>query len=150
VLNCPPVVDRRSAFNEGQINVLRWIADGCPDGVMEGYTYKTTALALETRRLVTVSKKGGVWRAEATDAGRYYLAHGTYPTMPSTTGAADATKPPASRRKRQESSAATAGTLTASCVVQGAAREGQAPAGHGAVGRGRHRRRRDASHRHDR
>lgn len=51
------MVDRRAPLNEGQLDVLRWIADGCPDGVMEGYTYKTTALALQNRQLVTVSKK---------------------------------------------------------------------------------------------
>jgi hypothetical protein len=47
--------------------------------MMTGFTYKTTAIALQNRRLVTVSKRGGVWRAEIVDAGRHYLTHGTYP-----------------------------------------------------------------------
>ncbi|MFW6033847.1 MAG: hypothetical protein ACOC9R_01820 [bacterium] len=73
------MVDLRSPLNARQVDVLRWINDGCPDGVMHGHTYKTVALALQNRRLATVSKKGGVWRAELTDAGRHYLHHGTYP-----------------------------------------------------------------------
>jgi hypothetical protein len=71
----PPLSDR-------QVEVLRWIADGCPDGVMTDFTYKTTAVALQNRRLVTVSKRGGVWRSAIADAGQYYLTHGTYPSPP--------------------------------------------------------------------
>lgn len=65
--------------NPRQLDVLKWIVGGCPAGVMTGFTYKTTAVALQTRRLVKVSRKGGVWRAEATDAGRYFAEHGVYP-----------------------------------------------------------------------
>jgi hypothetical protein len=50
------MVDRRSPLNPGQLEVLRWTADGCPDGLMEGYTYKTRALALQERRLVPISR----------------------------------------------------------------------------------------------
>lgn len=46
---------------------------------MTGTTFKTTAIALQNRRLVTVSRKGGVWKAAATDAGRYFVANGSYP-----------------------------------------------------------------------
>jgi hypothetical protein len=49
---------------------------------MEGYLYKTTAVALQNRKLAVVSKKGGVWRATLTDAGAYYLEHGTYESAP--------------------------------------------------------------------
>lgn len=45
---------------------------------MVGFTFKTTAVALQSRRLVAVSRKGGVWRAELTDAGRYYAEHGRH------------------------------------------------------------------------
>lgn len=65
--------------NDWQMTVLKWICDGCPAGVMTGTTHKTTAIALQGRRLATVSKKGGVWRAEPTDAGRYFVKHGAYP-----------------------------------------------------------------------
>jgi hypothetical protein len=75
-----PVTRTFSPLNDRQLEVLRWIGDGCPDGVMEGYSYKTTAVALRNRRLVTVSKKGGVWRAVLTNAGTFYLQHDTYPS----------------------------------------------------------------------
>ena len=54
--------------------------DGCPAQVMTDTTYKTTAVALQVRRLVTVSKSGGHWRAEATEAGRHFVKHEAYPT----------------------------------------------------------------------
>ncbi|NQE90265.1 hypothetical protein [Nocardia terpenica] len=62
-----------------QLDVLNWVSEGCPDGVMMGHTYKHSAKALEWRRLLTVSTKGGAWRAALTEAGRYYLDHGRYP-----------------------------------------------------------------------
>jgi hypothetical protein len=73
------VVDRTAPINPRQREILQWIADGCPEGVMKDYTYKTTAVALQGRRLVTVSRKGGVWYAVTTEAGEHYLRHGTYP-----------------------------------------------------------------------
>lgn len=76
------MVDRYAPLNQRQLAVLRWIADGCPDGVMAGFSYKTTALALQERRLVRVTKKRGVWRAELTDAGRFYLERGHHPQRP--------------------------------------------------------------------
>jgi hypothetical protein len=69
-----------SLLNSRQHEVLQWIADGCPDRVMDGYSYKTSAVALRSRRLVTVSKNGGIWRASITSTGAYYLEHGDYPT----------------------------------------------------------------------
>ena len=73
-----------SPLNARQAEVLRWIADGCPDGRMPGYSYKTTAVALQNRRLVTISKRGGNWRAALTDTGSYYVQHDTYPLTPAT------------------------------------------------------------------
>lgn len=46
---------------------------------MDDTTYKTTAIALQNRRLATVTKKRGVWKAEATEAGRHFAEHGCYP-----------------------------------------------------------------------
>jgi hypothetical protein len=69
-------------LNARQFDVLRWIADGCPKDVMQGHTYKTTAVALQGRRLVEVSKRGGQWQATITDAGVHYLAHNTYLAAP--------------------------------------------------------------------
>lgn len=74
----------RQPLNPRQVEVLQWIADGCPDRAWPDFTYKHTAVALQGRRLAKVSKRGG-WHAEITDDGRYYLAHGAYPGEPTQT-----------------------------------------------------------------
>jgi len=65
-------------LNTRQLDVLRWIDEGCPDGRWTGSSFKATAAALQNRRLVTVTKKGG-WKATVEPAGVYYLKHGDYP-----------------------------------------------------------------------
>lgn len=65
--------------NARQLEVLKWIISGSPAGVMIGETYKTTAAALQNRRLVKVSKGRKGWRAEATDAGKHFARTGEYP-----------------------------------------------------------------------
>ena len=62
--------------NARQLEVLRWISEGCPDDVMTGDTHKVTARALESRGLVKVSGCGAGWKAQTTDAGRYFVEHG--------------------------------------------------------------------------
>jgi hypothetical protein len=71
--------DRTAALNARQLDVLNWVADGSPPEVMEGHSHKRTAIALQDRRLVKVSRKGGVWSASLTEAGRHYVEHGRYP-----------------------------------------------------------------------
>lgn len=102
-------------LNPRQLDVLRWIADGCPKDVMQGYTYKTTAVALQSRQLVEVSKRGGQWRATITDAGVHYLAHNTFPGVPPRRGhprraarpaAAQGPPMPSTRRKPQRTATA--------------------------------------------
>jgi hypothetical protein len=66
-------------LNHRQIEVLRWISDGCPDGRWTDFTFKTTAAALASRRLVAVSKRRGVWGAAILPAGEHYLTRGQYP-----------------------------------------------------------------------
>lgn len=66
-------------LNARQLEVLNWIVEGCPEGVMTDTIHKTTAKALQRRRLAVVSKKGGLWKAEVTDAGKYFVKHGQYP-----------------------------------------------------------------------
>src|SRR5689334_16321738 len=68
-----------SPLNARQLEVLRWIHEGCPDGRWQGFTYKTVAIALQSRRLVAVSKRGGRWNATLEQAGLYYLEHGAFP-----------------------------------------------------------------------
>jgi hypothetical protein len=75
---CTDAVALDTPLNTRQLEVLRWISEGCPDGRWTDYTYKTTAKSLQHRRLVTVTKKSG-WKATIEPAGVYYLKHGDYP-----------------------------------------------------------------------
>ena len=43
---------------------------------------RRSTYALRDRGLVTVSRRGGGWRAEVTEAGRFYLQHGHHPDHP--------------------------------------------------------------------
>jgi len=62
-----------------QLAVLRWVADGEPNGVYdEGFGHRITARALERRGLVKVRGHGRSWTAALTAGGRYYLEHGSY------------------------------------------------------------------------
>jgi hypothetical protein len=70
---------RTDPLTERQVEVLRWIADGCPDGIVTGHAHKLTARALAGRQLVKISKPNGTWLAVVTDAGSYYLDHGSFP-----------------------------------------------------------------------
>jgi hypothetical protein len=57
-------------LNQQQVDVLRWIKDGCPTGVYEdGYEHRIIARALESRDLVTIAGRGPTWSATITDAG---------------------------------------------------------------------------------
>lgn len=68
-------------MNERQLEVLKWVVDGCPDGRWEpgDYHYKKAAQALQNRRLVEVRKMSRTWTCTPTDAGLYYAQHGAYP-----------------------------------------------------------------------
>jgi hypothetical protein len=65
-------------LNNRQIDVLRWISEGCLEGRWPDFTYKTTAAALEWRGLVTISKRDG-WTAAILPAGTHYLKTDNYP-----------------------------------------------------------------------
>lgn len=66
-------------LNHRQVDVLRWINDGCPAGRWTDISFKAVAVALQSRRLVSISKRGGVWTATILPAGVHYLTHGQYP-----------------------------------------------------------------------
>jgi hypothetical protein len=66
-------------LNPRQIAVLRWINEGCPGGRWNDFAYKTVAVALQSRRLVSVSKRDGRWTAKIAEAGIHYLEHGDFP-----------------------------------------------------------------------
>ena len=72
---------RTDSLNSRQQQVLRWISEGCPDGVMDGEGHKTSAKALHHRRLARVSRQDGRWHASLTSDGEYYLKHGQHPLV---------------------------------------------------------------------
>ncbi|MCW2938705.1 MAG: hypothetical protein JWN00_1690 [Actinomycetia bacterium] len=69
-------------LTDRQVEILRWIADGCLERSWPDETHKNTARALQGRGLAEVSRKRKVWTATITEAGRYYLKHGTYEPKP--------------------------------------------------------------------
>lgn len=66
-------------LNEFQLEVLGWIAAGCPEQEWPDESHKHSAGALQSRGLAHVARRKGVWVAEITDAGRHYVTHGDYP-----------------------------------------------------------------------
>lgn len=75
-------MQRWDRLNERQVALLRRIADGDDLSTPEGTPHRTSARALQTRRLVDITRMGGTWRAVATEAGRFYLEHGFHPQDP--------------------------------------------------------------------
>jgi hypothetical protein len=68
-------------LNTRQLEVLRWIGDGCPEGHWRpaDFSYKTSALALKDRGLVTIKGRARTWAASVTEVGTHYLEHGSFP-----------------------------------------------------------------------
>jgi len=66
------------APNARQLEILAWIGEGCPERDWPNFSYKTSAVALQSRGLAQVSKRGGTWSATITDAGRRVLAGEPY------------------------------------------------------------------------
>lgn len=52
-----------------QFKVLRWINDGCPGDVFEGYSHRVSARALADDRYITITGKGPSWTAKITQRG---------------------------------------------------------------------------------
>ena len=76
---------QRKTLNERQVTVLRWIAEGCPSGVMDDEFHRISAAALRSRGLVAISGRGPTWKARITLDGRGYLLEqvdGSDPPVP--------------------------------------------------------------------
>lgn len=56
-----------------QFDLLRWVADGCTDGVYQGTSYRVSARALHNRGLLHVSGSGRNWAARITPDGTQRL-----------------------------------------------------------------------------
>jgi hypothetical protein len=66
-------VAHRGTLTEQQLSILRWISNGCPTGVMKGYSHRVSAAALRSRGLVSTSGRGRTWTARVTANGSAYL-----------------------------------------------------------------------------
>jgi hypothetical protein len=75
-------VAQRKTLTEKQVEVLRWVAVGCPDGVFENDFHRISAAALQGRGLVTISGRGPTWRAKIAPAGSEYLKRVDGPEPP--------------------------------------------------------------------
>jgi hypothetical protein len=73
---------QRKTLTERQIDVLRWLADGCPPNVMQDDFVRISVGALRNRGLATTSGRGATWSAEITPAGRAYLDQVAGPNPP--------------------------------------------------------------------
>ncbi|WTW98264.1 hypothetical protein OG216_35175 [Streptomycetaceae bacterium NBC_01309] len=69
-------------LNSAQHELLKRVGAGADLSTADDVPYRTSAYALSNRGLVTASKRGGVFRALITDAGRFYLEHGHHPDRP--------------------------------------------------------------------
>ncbi|KAB1156371.1 hypothetical protein F6X68_11945 [Micromonospora sp. AMSO12t] len=78
-------------LKEHQLLLLRRIGDGDDLSGPDGLDQRHSARALQTRRLVDISRRSGVWRAQITDAGRFYLDNGIHPDHPDRLSPARAT-----------------------------------------------------------
>lgn len=89
------MVRRWDPINDKQSDLLERIADGDTLSTPEAASDRRSAYALRSRGLITADKRGGVFTAAITDAGRFYLRHGRHPDRPRTPGAAEAKTGPA-------------------------------------------------------
>ncbi|WP_116201984.1 hypothetical protein [Amycolatopsis circi] len=73
---------RWEPLNERQLDLLKRV-DAAED--LSGPAHnrlRHSANAVRDRGLITISKRGGRWQAEMTEAGRFYLDHGYHPDDP--------------------------------------------------------------------
>lgn len=75
VSGCMESVALDASLNRRQLDVLTWIKDGCPDGRWADHTFKTTAQALASRRLVGLQARGNV-EGRDLPAGEHYWSTG--------------------------------------------------------------------------
>ncbi|MDG4803735.1 hypothetical protein [Micromonospora sp. WMMD980] len=111
-------MQRWDRLNERQVALLRQIADGDNLSTPEGAPHRTSARALQTRRLIDITRKGGLWRATVTEAGRYYLEHGSHPEDPAHLARPTPSRPKAeSVPPKRSAAASTDGTGSATLAL---------------------------------
>jgi hypothetical protein len=85
---------RWDRLNERQLAVLQRIGTGDDLSGSDRIAERQSAGALANRGLVVVNRRGGGWRTEITEPGRFYLEHGHHPDDP----AFAAAEPPSSKQ----------------------------------------------------
>jgi hypothetical protein len=65
--------DYRGDLNSTQLELLSWVARGCPDNVYEGYSHRISAAALQTRGFLKITGRGPSWQAQLTPRGAALL-----------------------------------------------------------------------------
>ncbi|WP_091063131.1 hypothetical protein [Micromonospora humi] len=113
-------MQRWDRLNERQVALLRQIADGDDLSTPEGAPHRTSARALQTRRLVDITRKGGLWRATVTEAGRYYLEHGFHPEDPAHLARPTPSRPKSTAESvppKRSAAASTDGTASAALAL---------------------------------
>lgn len=75
---------QRKTLTVAQLEILRWIGEGCPDGVYEPTdpAHRISAAALARRGLVETTGRGPGWSASITETGRSYLKRADGPDAP--------------------------------------------------------------------
>jgi hypothetical protein len=70
---------RSLPLDDVSLMILRWVADGCPDGALgRRAATKIRAQALANRGLIAISRGKAGWRATLTENGIFYIRHGHY------------------------------------------------------------------------
>jgi hypothetical protein len=64
---------QRKTLNGKQVDLLRWVRDGCPEGVYGDDHHRISAAALRRRGFLSISGRGSSWHADLTVAGRDYM-----------------------------------------------------------------------------
>src|SRR5438045_4101027 len=65
---------QRANLSAAQVELLRWIERGSPEGRYSDYSHRISAAALRTRGLVKISGHGPSWSVELTPRGAAVLA----------------------------------------------------------------------------
>ncbi len=86
---------RWDPLNDRQLSLLRRVGDGGEPVGSSDPGIAATVYALRARGLVTTPRAACGWRAEITEAGRFYLEHGHHPDRPATRRPRSKSKAPA-------------------------------------------------------
>ena len=73
---------QRKTLSQAQVDLLRWIGDGCPADREVGEFFRISAGALRNRGLITTEGRRASWSASITSAGTEYLAEVDGPNPP--------------------------------------------------------------------